>query len=37
LGDSEKAADYLEKNRKQFSNDELLTAAEELINKKDKN
>ncbi|HJM12525.1 MAG TPA: outer membrane protein assembly factor BamD [Candidatus Marinimicrobia bacterium] len=37
LGDSEKAADYLMKNRKQFSDDGLLTAAEKLINKKDKN
>ena len=37
LGDSEKAADYLEKNRKQFTDEDLLAAAEKLVNKKDKN
>ncbi len=37
LGDSEKAADYLENNRKQFKDEELLIAAEKLIYTKDKN
>lgn len=36
-GDIEKAVDYLATNRNQFSNDELLAEAEELIIQNDKN
>lgn len=37
LGDSEKAADYLEKNRKLITDEDLLATAEKLINNKNKN